>query len=398
MFQDNFKSYLTPEIKLVGELFSPRFFKTSFNSQRLFQNFNPDILLAFLKQHRLYSAWNRLQIPGVELGDEKWQAFRTSVSSLSRSNNFQMLQKTAVLVKVMKAFEESNIPVLSIKGPVQSKVIFDDYAVKASIDLDILINLRQFEDAVNALKRSGFVQAYLQYELNKHQREYLLNHFHHLRFFHPEEKLMLELHWQLNTNKYLLNFSFEQLYNEAVSINIGGQKIKTLGGENLIIHLASHGAQHAWSRLDWLYEFSVELYKCQSEIIGLRQEFNRHGLHLLFNFSMHLCNEVFKTEFPADNAEKKTQYSMMKYCAAAIINPQLPDYTRPWERIKNKMYQSGFKNGFRYKAQVWMATRTNIIDWASLRLPENLFFLYYFVRPVMMIVSLFRKNRKYLSH
>lgn len=394
MIPDNYSPNLNNEIRLVGELLSPQFDKTLFNNEQLFLHYNPATLLSFLKQHRLYPAWNLLHIPDIEKGGEKWKLFQESITSLARTNNLQMLQKTAVLVKVIKEFEMHNIPVLAIKGPVQSKILFDDFAVKASIDLDIVIDKLQFREAVNMLQKAGFIQSYAKYELNRSQQKYLVDHFHHLRFFNHNEKILLELHWQLNTNKYLLNYTFEQLFNQAENLKVGEQNIRTLTGKNLMVQLTTHGAQHAWARLDWLYEFSVALNKYRGNWYEIEEEFSRHQLVLLFDFSKRLSNEIFKTVFPLTDKEKPKQISMLKYCVKAIENPEIPDYTRPLERIKNKLYQAKFKKAIRYKIQVWAATRTNIVDWANIRLPEKMFFLYYLIRPAMMIINVFRKRFK----
>lgn len=387
---DAYRSQLSAEIRLIGTVLSPSFKIDSLPDT--FENIDPDKLFPVLKTHRLYTAFHYLHLPYHQLGNPEWNTFSATLQQLARVNNMQMLHKTSVLVKVVNAFENAGIKLLSLKGPVLSKILHDNFAMKSSIDLDILIDESQWEEAVVVLKKEGFAQAKYDYELNKSQIRYLRKHFHHLGFFHPEEKISLELHWQLNTNKHLLGYRFEEMHENALEINIGNQIIRTLEPCRLAVYIMVHGAHHAWSRLDWLYDFSLVLNKYQHLYKEIAQESRKRGLGTLFAMSVRLSNIVFQTHLPETLKSPSKESSMLKFCIRSINLGMVADYTRPLERINQKLYLMKFKKSLRYKIHVWLALRTNMLDWQTIKLPPRLFFLYYFLRPVLIILN--RKKGK----
>lgn len=376
-----YKSSLSDEIRMFGDLLSD-----DQNSSLIekFIQWNPDRLLHLLKTHRLYPVFYKLFGPDLKNG-KAWEAFSLSLKKLVQGNNLQMLHKTSVLVKVTEAFDKENIPLISLKGPVLAKLLHGDLAGKASIDLDIFIREDQFEHAVKLLCSLGFQPLKFSGELNQPQRQYLLNHFHHLGFYHPEEKVPLELHWHLNTNKYLLKFKFDDLYARSVSIPVGGQLVRIFSPSDLAIFLMVHGSYHAWARLDWLFEFSLALRKYSGSFREIEEECKKRGLDRLFSFSTRLSNLVFQTDFPEKEMEGK-ENELFRFCIRALNQSQL-QFTGTRDRLRYKFYLSGFKRSFRYKAQVWLAMRTNPPDWQTIRLPERLFFLYYFLRPVLYFIG-----------
>lgn len=315
----------------------------------------------------------------------EWIHFQKSLKDLVHSNNMMMLQKAGMLVKIAQNLEKAGFPFISLKGPVLSQILHGNLTTKASIDLDILIQENDWEAAVSTLYEMGFVQSKYQFELNKPQKKYLFKHFHHLGFYHPGGKISLELHWQLNTNKYLLKWEFEELYWKSVMVEVGGKPIHTLAPVETVVHLMVHGAHHAWSRLDWLLEFALALTKYQHLYAGIISECRTLGLDSLFLFSSRISNIVFNTTFPEN--KKANDDFKIRFCIDSINAAQVADYTKPLLRVRQKLYLSQFKTDLRYKVQVWLALRTNMLDWQTLKLPPRLFFLYYLLRPFMVIYN-----------
>ena len=61
----------------------------------------------------------------------------------------QNMLMTSELIKVLKILEENNIEAISFKGPVLSQLAYGDVVSRQYCDLDILINIKDFESVVN---------------------------------------------------------------------------------------------------------------------------------------------------------------------------------------------------------------------------------------------------------
>jgi hypothetical protein len=380
---ETYRSTLPAEIQLAGQVLSPGFNPDSF--PQLVEYCDPEKLMALLKKHRLYPAFHSLQLPFDQL-PQHWQKLPGWLKQSTLANQVQMLHKTMVLVKVAAAFDTDTIPMLALKGPALAKVLYDNIAMKSSIDLDILIDEQHWEKAVAILRKAGFIRAKYRHELNQPQIRYLKKHFHHQAFFHPQDKVMLEMHWQLNTNKYLLPYSFDELYNNALTVNFGNHNIKTIDPQRAVIYLMIHGAYHAWARLDWLYEFSRLTHNGQLQLGEIVGESKRHGLENLLSMSFRLSNIVFHTRLP-EAKRGNDEHPMLRFCIHAIIKGEVADYTRPVKRISQKFYLMRFRDNIRYKLHVWKALSTNSLDWETVKLPPRLFLLYFFLRPLLVLLN-----------
>ena len=152
-----------------------------------------------------------------------------------------------------------------------------------------------------------------------------------------------------------------------------------------------HGAHHAWARLDWLYEYAIVLFKYENQFENIKSECKKLGLENLFNYSTLLCNIIFQTNYPVHTYTHQEEF-FLKFCINAIQEGKTPEVSKPVQRLKYKFYLMKLKKGFRYKTHVWLAMRTNMPDWDTMKLPANLFFLYYILRPVIVILNRFKKN------
>jgi hypothetical protein len=386
-----YQSKLPAEIRFIGELLSPAFDIRSFKPETLLK-YNPTAILTLLKTHRLYPLFYRLQLPYSQTNSNDWIRFSEVLKQLAYANNMQMLHKASVLAKVVNAFENNKIQVLSLKGPVLSKILHNDFALKASIDLDILISKQQFDHAVVVLKNMGFVQTKFHQELNKQQKHYLLNHFHHIGFFHPAERIQLELHWQVNTNKYFLDYKFEELYNRSVIVEIGGQPIRTPDSLSMVVFSLAHGAHHAWYRLDWLYELSVALQKYQQIRADIEKECKKQGLEKILEFSSQLAGLIYSPDNPLVEKELIRNTFEIDFCINAIEEAKIADVSKAFKRFRYKVYLMRLKSGFRYKSQVFLSLLTNSGDWEVVNLPGRLFFLYYLLRPFIFLINRKKKT------
>ena len=59
--------------------------------------------------------------------------------------------------------------------------------------------------------------------------------------------------------------------------------------------------------------------------------------------------------------------------------------------IKYVCYRSRLRENNKYRFDLISRLRTHFLDWEMLPLPDSLFFLYYFLRPILLFLRLFRK-------
>jgi len=137
---------------------------------------------------------------------------------------------------VLSTLEEKNIFVIPLKGPLFSDKYFDDFAARASSDIDILVREEQVDETIACIKSLGFKTEEITEE----------GHFHKT-FSKPlpgsSIPLLIEIHWNLlkeNTS----NLSMDEIWNHAIPITTNYQFVKELSTFYTFYFIILHAWRH----------------------------------------------------------------------------------------------------------------------------------------------------------
>jgi hypothetical protein len=348
-------------------------------------------LLEKLKRHRLYPIFYKKWKEWEDRPQgNNWQQFELSLKKLVERNQIRMIQKASELIKIVNTFKKNGIRVISLKGPVLAQQLYGNIALKASIDLDILIDEKDFDKAWNCLYTLEYNCPGMEKGFSPKQKSYLIKNFHHIDFSRKDENLHLELHWMLNTNRYFLEYPFEMLYSNALEESIGGSEIKVLSPLHQSIHLMAHGAYHQWARLDWLLEWST-LMEQYSEKIRFEEEVKRNGLERIAKQTLFLKKLFFQDE-QVSEVKSEGEYKIIKYALCSIQKNYITSNIQDLGKFQRKLKLTYLKKDIRFKIRVITALSTNRKDWELFPLPDSLFFLYIFLRPFFYLIYLIKKK------
>lgn len=378
-----YKQFLTPEIAQVCHLLSSDFKADAIHT--FLADNRPEKIYEVLLRHKLfpsfYRQWTAICSTDVLLTTE-WTQFTLNLRQKAEANRLQMLQKTATLLSVFDVFTRAQIPVLPLKGPVLAFQLYGDVGMKASLDLDILIPKEYFTSAWEVMESLGFSTDF-SYMLSPKQKKYLLNSFHHLTFVKGSARV--ELHWEINTNRYMTGRPNDEYFQKAVAINIADKTIQTLRPDHLTEYLAIHGSYHAWYRLDWLYDFSFAVSANQESISFISENMHRAGLGIIFNQSITLSHLLFGNPLPEGTQNTP---SLIRIPLKEMVNSSENAKHKGLSRITHKIYLFKLKKSWKYRFHVFSVLSTNQGNWKMLKLPDRLFFLYFILRPFLYLAQI----------
>lgn len=343
---------------------------------------NWEQIIHLAKQHRVTPILSRL------LNDQKIEIppeAKKKLESQSKSVNFKMLKLTAELLRLTKEFDQERIQFISLKGPVQSLQIFGDISIKHSRDLDILIEESKVEQCLVLLKKMGYQTSSFYLTLNKRQKRYFLKSQNQLLFFHPERKVQLEVHWRLFANKAFLEFPFHDLLSNAETVMLENYSFKSVGKLHLINYLLAHGAKHQWSMLYWVVEILHFLKNNSISLEQLYSESKKQNVHRPFLQFLGLAQKLFSFKIPRNIESELDKFQISKLVSNALEAIQT-DSEKLREKsfilyCKKVFYQMSLKRELSYKlgSLNWISVN----DFQTLNLPQELFFLYYPLRPFL---------------
>ncbi|HEX2936821.1 MAG TPA: nucleotidyltransferase family protein [Bacteroidales bacterium] len=381
-FSGTYQSFIDPEIQQVCHFLSPAFEPDAMHS--FLADNHPEKIYNILLRHRLYPSFYRKWTDVCDKAalSQEWVQFTQQLRRKADTNRMQMLQKTNTLLGIADAFAHASIPMIPLKGPVLAYQLFGDVGMKASLDLDILIPQSHFDHAWETLETLGY-RTEFNYKLSPRQRNYLLNNFHHLAFINGN--IRIELHWEINTNRYMTGRPNEEYFREAITINIAGKTIQTLHPDHLTEYLSIHGSYHAWNRLDWLYDFSHAMATHHESLPRLSDHMQRAGLGMIFNQSMILSNILFSANLK--DITPTVPNSLICIPLAEMGKSYSEAKHRGLSRITQKLYLLKLKKNWKYRIHVFSVLGTNQGNWQRLKLPDRFFFLYFLLRPVLYLIQ-----------
>ena len=303
------------------------------------------------------------------------------------------------LVFLQRKFDQANIEFLTLKGPALAHYLFGNVGLRQSNDLDILIEEKDLLRSDELLRSLGFedISEPQFHTFDEQQKNAFIQISHELPYYHSEKGVKVELHWKTVAPRSLFPRSEQTVWQATQTIILGGQQIKILGDEDLLLYLCVHGAKHQWFRLFWLRDVYLLISKKTFDLDALLDHLASHGNHRALLSGLFLCNRFFGyklTDYMIALGQSDDVFQqVLERSVSAILLPE--EESAPangeniWHITKNLMQ---LKRGWRFKLECLHRFRTSPQDWILLPLPSYLFFLYYPLRPLLMFLRGFKRK------
>nr|UXE41694.1 hypothetical protein Hi04_10k_c5966_00027 [uncultured bacterium] len=299
-------------------------------------------------------------------------------------------------MRLLAAFAEAGIEVISFKGPALALTAYHNLSLREFTDLDLLVRPSEVAMAREVLTGHGYT---LDSPVAYHTTTGLIRSKNQQISFVKERErgLQVDLHWGLSSDKMSAPPTLDQFFDSSIVETEGQVSFRSLAPEHLLLLLCVHGTKHCWSNLRCLCDLACHIESKPtlnwSECFRLAQSSERD---LTLTHSLLLCRDVLGVSLP----EAIEEYSAKRKGAILLASQArdflfrentddsryIDDRTRYREVLR---YRLGFQTGWRWMRAVNMllgrAFVPNEADWAWLRLPPALYFLYYPMRPVRLV-------------
>ena len=308
-----------------------------------------------------------------------------------QSDQVHALNSTAELVRLVNLFTLNRIPVLSLKGPVLSLQLYGDCAARSYGDLDFLIPIECYEETDQLMRNAGYKNIYFDYPLEKQRFRYLSKSIQHFEYISIENQLSVEIHWHLSIYPNYFNYNFNQLYTACQTVPVAGTAVSTLSREDTLLYLFAHGALHCWYRLKWLCDMDdyLKIYTTINWKHIVKRSYDL-GIHRALAQGVLLGYTLLDLAINEEVQEliiKESVIPKLVNNACKVIkrkeNRTLPA-GREWITIKMNIINLKKDPGYKLST-ILPKFRISPIDMDMIPLPDKLFFLYYILRPVLII-------------
>ena len=210
------------------------------------------------------------------------------------------LRQTGELLELLTLLGDAGIFAIPYKGPILAAQVYGNIAYRRCMDLDVLIGRQDVPRARDLLQKAGFQP---RHPLSAAGREFLLNH-RHSEIFERTGGPLLELHWAFAKQRGMFALTMDELRSRLEGIKVGGVSVPVLRHDDLLMVLCVHGANHLWSRLEWLTSVAELLRK---QTLDWTQALERaSALHVekYVLLGTLLSNDLLGVPIPADVLER----------------------------------------------------------------------------------------------
>ena len=203
----------------------------------------PDSVVAQIRRHRI----SDVALP-ILSEDARFEAGAIALVADSRRTRLQSMSLVAGLRRATQALESAAVRHLVVKGPALAAQTTGDWAARRSVDIDLLIDLRDLPAVAQALEGAGFPP----------RRGFAPDPKSPL--FSPTARWLQELafgsqghsidvHWRLDPSRGCLTWDFQDLWNRRAYVEVGGAAVATLAPPDAALFNAVHAGKDCWASL-----------------------------------------------------------------------------------------------------------------------------------------------------
>ena len=302
-------------------------------------------------------------------------AFLQKLREESLKNTRQALWLTRELFRILAQLKARNVDALPYKGPVLAELLYGNVAARQFNDIDILIPERDLPIAVAALHELGYKPGI---ELTPRQERAYLRSGYEYTFDRENGRNLVELQWNVLPKFYSVDLTTEGLFERSRVVTFGGQTIRTLSSEDLLIVLCLHAAKHAWAQLSWLSDIAKLAQTQPVDWDLVRRTTSSLGIARIVAVTFSLCERLWKERIRGVvDAEELHEPILREHLELLAAGEELDAESIAYFR---RMVQVRERRSDRLRFVWRLATTSSVGEWSAIRLPAQLFPLYGAVR------------------
>jgi hypothetical protein len=339
--------------------------------------------------------WNLLKHFKGDLPSE----VRDQISEFFQRNAAKNLLLTGRLIKIVELLNAADIPVLPFKGATLAQQAYGNPALRQFIDLDILVQPKDFDRAINVLSANDFQ---MPDEKKRSERAaFFFNRRKDIALTSGNGLVRVELHWKLSGAHFALPFELDELWTRLEQITLGGARLNALPFDDLFIYLCLHGARHGFERLSWICDLRelINRREADHQVIDWAEIIHRarlHGCEKVVELGVFLIEEFFGDKIDFPNAAQIKKDETLKKIAADLRKKIFSEKKQTIEIGDWYLYHLLLKERKTDRLKLhlhyffWysrLAFTPNSIDKAVFRLPAAFYPLYYILRPSRLLLN-----------
>jgi putative nucleotidyltransferase-like protein len=302
---------------------------------------------------------------------------RLELERFCKSNAQKNLLLAGELLRLLRSFNENEVPVVAFKGPILAEAVYGDLSLREFCDLDLLIRVQDLTKAEDILLACEYTAQFP----DRDYRTAFLSYHGQYAFRRGQGDLWVDLHWQFSPDGVVFPLRATEVWPRLIEETIAGRTVPSLAHDDLALFLAAHGTKEGWRRMLWLSDFAEFLRRYQDlDWIAILERAARSHSSRQLLLAVELAATMLDAPAPAvllHNARSNSAVQSLARRARAGMLLTAPKGS--WE------FRFGLDTHDKWVHRLlpimaFLTTRT-VGDHKAMPLPKSLWGLYYLTRP-----------------
>jgi hypothetical protein len=312
-------------------------------------------------------------------------------------NQLKVLSAQSLQIKLQSYLNNRQIKGFFLKGLPIAELYYGDIGLRHFMDIDIWVEAKYLNDLIQFLIGLGYKSEFYFSDFNEVQGSYikLIDYHVHLRNDSVLYPSIVEVHWKLRDR--LGNFKFDPVteYEKTILLRNPNVPLRALDHYEQFIFLCTHGAEHGWFRLKWLFDLPQIIDKIDFDwTFMLKRAKELNSLEQLL-LTFLVMNELIGIQMPE---QVRKEISLNKFWFKLKYIRHLVTYKGSYcdsniEQVLSFFYVLSQNSKGLFNKKLILKNLTSPNDWKLLPLPSWLFFLYFPLRPFLILWRRIFKNQ-----
>lgn len=291
---------------------------------------------------------------------------------------------TSELCTLLELLDRAGIEAVPYKGPLLALFAYGDATLRRYVDLDIMVRKEDVLKARDVLIQSGYDPAK---DLNTKQQELLLRNQHNLQFKRDNDRIIVELHWEVASHLFASSVQADDLWKSLVPMTLGRLTVKTFCADDLLFSLCVHGSRHLWERLGWICDIAELISRHQISWDSLLNRAATTDSERMFLLGLCLAERLVDAPVPDQVKAKYSSDGTIESLSNTVIE-NLFNGTEHVPATSSEVlkYNLEVRKSWTARARYFAyAFRPTDADLEAHSLPPGLTFAYYLMRPFRIL-------------
>jgi hypothetical protein len=292
---------------------------------------------------------------------------------------------TGEMLRVLSLFENHGILAVPFKGPVLTSSVYGDLSLREFTDLDIMIP----EQHVLKAKELLLSQRYLPLlKINPVQERAYIQSEYEYNFEHERTGIRLEIHWKCFPWELPFSLTLKEIGRRLKRVRILDREVLTFSPEDLLLILCIHGYKHCWEALGLICDVAGQIQIHQEmDWDLLTEQAHRFGCERILFLGLYLAQEVLEANLPDKVCQRIKSDAKMNILADKVYTQLFKEKDGSLGALETYLFHLRSIKTFwdRVLYCYFLMVPPYFADFLFLKLPSNLFFLYYLIRPLRLL-------------